>query len=267
MKLKPYTLKAGGTMNIVIQQRKETKIPKGAVCREVKQRDDSPTFYGIGEPIAREPRYKYDIRLKDKGVQSHICTITYWDIVDGWANGIVYDSIERHLRLLLMKDNGFTKDHYWHDDVKAIWGEYTKTADYNSAYREIDRLVYIKLQPIIDRVNAEYATSEEGEIKVEQDAMKEQAIQQWEQQQKIKEHERAEYTKRSNEHARKDYEQFFSGGRSFNASPVNSVERDMVNELVQAGYKALTKKYHPDIGGNHETFILLGKVKDKLMGI
>jgi len=41
----------------------------------------------------------------------------------------------------------------------------------------------------------------------------------------------------------------------------------MLQELVQAGYKALSRKYHPDIGGSHDDFILLGKVKDKLIGI
>ena len=41
----------------------------------------------------------------------------------------------------------------------------------------------------------------------------------------------------------------------------------MVQELVQAGYKTLSRKYHPDASSSHDTFVLLGKVKDKLMGI
>lgn len=32
-------------------------------------------------------------------------------------------------------------------------------------------------------------------------------------------------------------------------------------------YRRLSKIYHPDKGGSHENFTLLGKVKDKLMGI
>ncbi len=255
-------------MHVVIQQRKETKIPKGCVYHEVKQRDNSPMFYGVGEPIPREPKFKYDIRLKDKGIQHHICTVTYWNIVDGWACGSLHDSIESHLRLMLLKANGLTKDQWYSDDGKALWKEYERTNDYSSAYTEIDRLAYLKFQPIINMVKTEYVVSEEGKVKAEQDAMKERVIEQWEREEKVKEQERAEYARRSNEQSYKQYEQFFGGNNRFTTtSPVSEDERNITHELVQAGYKSLSRKYHPDIGGSHDSFILLGKVKDKLMGI
>lgn len=254
-------------MYVVIQQRKETRIPKGSVYREVKQRDNSPSFYGVGEPMPREPKFKYDIRLKDKGVQHHICTVTYWDIVDGWACGTLCDSVESHLRLMLLKTNGLTKAQKYSDDGKALWHEYQKTDEYSSMYLEIDRLAYVKFEPIMDKVKAEYADSEEYKIKAEQETMKERVIEQWEQEQKIKEQERADYERRSNEQAYKQYESFFNGNGRAAAGVIADSDRNMVQELVQAGYKALSRKYHPDAGGSHESFVLLGKVKDKLMGI
>lgn len=260
-------MKDGVDMYVVIQQRKEIKIPKGSVYREVKQRDNSPSFYGVGEPIPREPKFKYDIRLKDKGIQYHICTVTYWDIVDGWACGALHDSIESHLKLMLLKANGLTKEHYWSDDGKVLWDKYQRTDECRLLYCEIDRLAYLKFQPIIDMVKEGYADSEEGNIKAEQDRIKEQAISQWEQEQEVKKRERIEYEQRSNEQAYKQYESFFGGNGRATAGVIADSDRNMVQELVQAGYKALSRKYHPDIGGNHESFVQLGKVKDKLMGI
>jgi len=268
MNFKPYTsLKVGVNMYVVIQQRKETKIPKGSVYREIKRRDDSPMFYNVGEPIPREPKFKYDIRLKDKGIQHHICTVTYWDVVDGWAGGSLNDSIESYLRLSLMQTHGFTKEQFYSDDVKALWREYNETDACRSLYLEIDRLAYLKFQPIIDMVKKEYAVSEEGKIKAEQDRIKEQAISQWEKEEEIKKRERIKYEKRSKEQAYKQYESFFGGNSRTTASAIVDSDHEMVQELVQAGYKALSRKYHPDIGGSHESFVLLGKVKDKLMGI
>lgn len=39
----------------------------------------------------------------------------------------------------------------------------------------------------------------------------------------------------------------------------------LAKELVEAGFKALCKKYHPDKGGTHEDFIKLQSIRDILM--
>lgn len=139
--------------------------------------------------------------------------------------------------------------------------------EYSLLCIEIDRLAYLKFRPIIDMVKEGYADSEEGKIKAEQDRIKEQAISKWEQEQEVKKRERIEYEQRSNEQAYKQYESFFGSNSRAAAGVIADSDRNMVQELVQAGYKALSRKYHPDTGGNHESFVQLGKVKDKLMGI
>lgn len=46
---------------------------------------------------------------------------------------------------------------------------------------------------------------------------------------------------------------------------VNSEYRDMINEIIKAGYKALSKKYHPDMNtGNEDKFKQLVEAKDIL---
>ena len=41
---------------------------------------------------------------------------------------------------------------------------------------------------------------------------------------------------------------------------------DKEREIIEAGYRALSKKYHPDVGGSRERFVELGKIKDKMLG-
>jgi hypothetical protein len=41
-------------------------------------------------------------------------------------------------------------------------------------------------------------------------------------------------------------------------------DKQVATELIQAGYRALTRKYHPDAGGNHHAFLKLTVTKEHL---
>ena len=43
--------------------------------------------------------------------------------------------------------------------------------------------------------------------------------------------------------------------------------RDRAAELVDAGFRTLSKKYHPDRGGQHEDMVLLSQAKEALQEI
>jgi hypothetical protein len=51
-----------------------------------------------------------------------------------------------------------------------------------------------------------------------------------------------------------------------------AIEREVAREtrklaiaLINAGYKALAKEHHPDIGGSHETMVRLTELRDALL--
>lgn len=68
-----------------------------------------------------------------------------------------------------------------------------------------------------------------------------------------------------------NFEDMFDGLRDeINKSNINSSEKDLAMELINLGYKALAKKYHPDVCKDldaTEKFKLLADVKDKLLNI
>ena len=41
----------------------------------------------------------------------------------------------------------------------------------------------------------------------------------------------------------------------------------LAHEIIEAGCKQLSKKYHPDTGGAHEQFLALTKTRDWLRGL
>jgi len=43
-------------------------------------------------------------------------------------------------------------------------------------------------------------------------------------------------------------------------------EEELLHGIVTQGYKKLSLKYHPDVGGTDEMFKLLGSLKERLMG-
>ena len=47
-------------------------------------------------------------------------------------------------------------------------------------------------------------------------------------------------------------------------SPNGDVDRTMALEIIEAGYRSLAKKFHPDLGGRHDQMVSLNRTMDKL---
>jgi hypothetical protein len=45
---------------------------------------------------------------------------------------------------------------------------------------------------------------------------------------------------------------------------LDAEDRALLAELIRAGYRALVRKYHPDLGGNPETMVRLNALMERL---
>lgn len=45
-----------------------------------------------------------------------------------------------------------------------------------------------------------------------------------------------------------------------------SWSKEVAKELLDFGYKLLSKRYHPDVGGSHDEMLTLGATRDYLLG-
>ena len=48
------------------------------------------------------------------------------------------------------------------------------------------------------------------------------------------------------------------------AAKASAERHQMQNELINAGYRALATKYHPDTGGSHDKMVHLNRLRDDL---
>ena len=240
---------------------------------------------------------------KVKKNQAHICTVRRWDIVDGFYFDTIHESIERYFFDKIREELGITKADLLReksfakrplrDQIKQIQKERQTTESYKQEYGSIYDMVYAKFQPIIDRVEKEYKKSEEYRVKTQNEKLKEAKAAEIEQEKKRQEEKARwdnlfgrgyydahhnhdgsynskgahewEKTHKEQEH-KSDYSSYSS---SYNfdfmkSSTFSGPEKTMAEELIVAGYKALAKKYHPDIGGSNEQFQELGNIKEKL---
>lgn len=62
------------------------------------------------------------------------------------------------------------------------------------------------------------------------------------------------------------WSRFRSGGAGFasSSSRIAAEDKDMANELINAGYRALSRKHHPDAGGSHEAMVKVNRALDAL---
>jgi hypothetical protein len=56
-------------------------------------------------------------------------------------------------------------------------------------------------------------------------------------------------------------------GSSSAPGPLDAPARQLAQELLAAGFKALARERHPDRGGTHEQQVALGKVRDWLRSV
>jgi hypothetical protein len=251
--------------------------------------------------IVLNESYRENGKVKKR--QHHIYTVTYWDIIGGWYSESIHERINGYLNLKIMEELGISKEDIaaerkrsdssrpLRDKIKA------KLEEFGDEYKRIDDLIYSRLQPIIDRVMKEYKGSEEYKVKTQNEKLrkaKEKELEAEKQYQKKKYETDSimgqgyydahyykdgsfnskgakEWAKTHKESQKQnesknnyDYSSYFKGF-NIGTSSFNANEKVMAEELITAGYKQLSKKYHPDVGGTTEKFQELGSLKDKLL--
>lgn len=190
------------------------------------------------DPIPRDNKWKYDFIIcesyrengKVKTKQKHIATVSYWDIVEGYDFDAFLYGIGKHFE-------GSEEIHH------LAW-----------------ELIEEKLKPIEQEINAEYIMTEEYRVR-----------QYWQKEEKRvadeineqREREEAERRKHEEESKRQRYE-YYRQYADFISSGAEIKNKELANELIKAGFKQLSKKYHPDSGGTDGQFKELNNLKEQL---
>lgn len=183
-------------MYCTIVERQCKKVSRSNVYRKIEWRPyDWDTLQGTWhqeDEILREPREKWDIILNESFRRSgkveknqfHLCTISRWDIVDGWYSGSIYERIEGYFFDRIREELKITKQDLreeWkksfakrplRDQIKQVQQERQTIESYKQEYSSISEIIYSKFQPIIDRVEKEYKKTEEYRVKTQNEKLK-----------------------------------------------------------------------------------------------
>lgn len=186
--------------------------------------------------------YRKDGKVKKK--QWYVCTISYYDIVDG------YTWVQDHMRL-------------------SRWGELINNIGIKED--EFVKIIYDKLDPLIEKIEKEFQETEEYKVKAEHEEILEKYRESKEEFEKkwgsdsydyyfdvfgvLREPKKFEAFKRQYEASKKyersyyenfksSYNNYSKGSYSFNNS---STHKEEDKEKYKKVYKALAKAFHPDI--------------------
>lgn len=274
-------------MYCVIQEIKNKTAPRQPTSKRIEVASSKMSF-GSQEPYTkyyfsyssekfdRPIRKSYKISIhksyREKGrvqkKQVSICTMGYYDLLDLWP------------------------------------GEYLNSVKLNEKITELDiseeqlwELVYIKLDPLIEKVTTEFQTTEEHAAKQEQRKTIE-AYQsnkkQFESKYGESQYDRCydvfgelknkayleELEKSQEEQYKSSYQSYDNSNYDWSkyssysgsvSSTYTQEEKGLIEEIVSLGFRAVAKKYHPDINPNLENatelFQKLNDVKDRLLKI
>lgn len=93
-------------------------------------------------------------------------------------------------------------------------------------------------------------------------------LEQFKRDEEEKKRQQEQYTRNSWEQAQNHYKNYggFNGYQSLGVSggSFNSEEAEMIRSIISAGFKQMSKKLHPDLGGDEDQMKLLNAVKEKL---
>ena len=87
-----------------------------------------------------------------------------------------------------------------------------------------------------------------------------------------KKREQEEYARKSYENSQSYYSNFggydnYNSFKSLSNGNFSSEENEMIRALIASGFKQMSKKLHPDLGGDENKMKLLNNIKDKLDSI
>ena len=274
-------------MYCVIQEIQNKKAPYQPTSKKIEVTshtwsigNEKPyTHYGYShspEKFERPVRAAYKISIhksyrengKVEKKQTPICTMGYYDLLDSWPGD--------HLNTAVLNK---------------------KLEELSITEAELWDLIDLKLDPINKKVSKEFKKTEEYKVQQEQKKI----IDKYQKNKKtfdskygersydrcydvfgelrnkayleeLKEvYETAEKYKRSYQdynHSNHDWSKY-SGYSGINSSTYTEEEKGLIEEIVSLGFKAVAKKYHPDINPNlknaTELFQRLNGVKEKLL--
>ena len=200
--------------------------------------DNGNIHWDKSDPIPRENKWKYDFIVcesyrengKVKTKQKHIGTVSYWDIVD------------RTYFVLGM-------------NIEKYYG------DEDALYTMVWDLVEEKFNPIEQEILAEYEKTEEYTVR-EYWLREEKRVADEIQKQRVREEE--EKRKRDDEQWQY-YKSFFNGNSASTSTGGVIKNKELAKELIKAGFRKLSVKYHPDSGGTDgQQFKELTNIKEQL---
>lgn len=200
--------------------------------------------YVQGEPISREPRPSFNLRLcesyrqdgKVKSRQKHLASFSEWDIVDAFMDS---ESFETHYQTAYCLDYEWTekktKEVFPTVDIQVVWGMIQ------------DKMTSIE-DPIIDhfKKSEEYlwwrkTLSLKNKLKAEQ--------------------ERKQQEKRQQE-SQYQYQQYHSNTTV--APPTGLTISEDEAGIIKKCYRSMAVALHPDKGGSDTDMALLNNLMDRI---
>lgn len=273
-------------MYCVIQEIQNKMAPRQPTSKRIEVSSYTMSF-GSTEPYTQyyysnsaekferpiKTAYKISIHrsYRDNGVvkkkQVSICTMGYYDLLESWPGDFLCsDTLNKKLEELRISE-------------EELWN-----------------MVYLKLNPLIEKVTSEFQLTEEYKAKQEQKKI----IEAYQTSKKALEDKygtgtydrvydvfgelrnkayldelkknyeaQQQYKGSYQEHTYSNYDYSKSSYFGTTSSTYTSEEKELIEEIVSLGFKAAAKKYHPDINPNLENatelFQQLNSVKDRLL--
>ena len=118
-----------------------------------------------------------------------------------------------------------------------------------------------KFKPIEQEILAEYEKTEEYKVREYWRKEEKRVADEIQEQRKREE---AEERKREKEYERQYYESFYSRYSASTSTGIVIKNKELASELFKAGFRQLSKKYHPDSGGTDGQFKELNNLKEQL---
>lgn len=79
--------------------------------------------------------------------------------------------------------------------------------------------------------------------------------------------ERAERARQQREREEAYWRRSYSGNGFARASGIATQDKEMALEMINAGYRTLSRKHHPDAGGSHEKMVEVNRALEALRKI
>lgn len=265
-------------MFCVIQELNQKKVEclgKPKRIESIEYSIDGKTMYSYmnGDRFERPIKKAYKISVhssyrengKIKKKQWYICTMQHYSLIDygGWIGDCVREG-----------------------KIKTIANEIGITED------DLYEMIYKKLDPLIDKIKAEYEKTEEYKIDKENNEILKKFIEEQSKFDNVYGHDtyrqcydvfgnlknknrleelkeqkkdREEYERKSRSYYNNNYGNYNYNEYSSYFKPIQSNYNENEKRLLKEAFKSLAMKYHPDRGGDTETMAEINNLKEKIM--